>query len=100
MPSLYDELAEKLRKDPSLLKRSGPRQDIGILLYNARDKLRELWVAADHLVHVKDKINEALNNKAESSPTPNQRQDEEESAIEELRQALDSLNALYGDRAP
>jgi len=45
--SLYDELAEKLAKDPSLTKRGGPRADIGLLLVNAADDLRELWLAAD-----------------------------------------------------
>ena len=47
MSSLYDDLCEKLKKDPRLTKRGGPRFDISLLLFNARDSLRELWEAAD-----------------------------------------------------
>jgi len=46
MSSLYDELCEKLKKDPRLTKRGGARYDLGLLLFNARDSLRELWDAA------------------------------------------------------
>jgi hypothetical protein len=45
--SLYDDLSEKLRKDPRLAKRGGARYDLGLLLFNAGDALRELWAAAD-----------------------------------------------------
>jgi len=47
MNSLYDDLCEKLKKDPRLTKRGGARYDLGLLLFNARDSLRELWDAAD-----------------------------------------------------
>ena len=47
MPSLYDDLSGKLQKDPRLTKRGGARYDLGLLLFNARDSLRELWKAAD-----------------------------------------------------
>ena len=47
MSSLYDDLSEKLRKDPRLTKRGGARYDLGLLLFNARDSLRELWDAAN-----------------------------------------------------
>lgn len=47
MPSLYDDLSGKLQKDPGLTKRGGARYDLGLLLFNARDSLRELWKAAD-----------------------------------------------------
>jgi len=50
MPSLFDELTEKLRKDPRLTKRGGPRVDLSLLLFNAREALRELWLAADREV--------------------------------------------------
>ena len=46
MSSLYDDLCEKLRKDPRLTKRGGARFDLSLLLFNARDPLRELWDAA------------------------------------------------------
>jgi hypothetical protein len=45
--SLYDDLSEKLKKDPRLTKRGGARYDLGLLLFDARDSLRELWDAAD-----------------------------------------------------
>ena len=47
MASLYDELAERLRADPSLLRRSGPRQDIGLILFANREAIDELWKAAE-----------------------------------------------------
>jgi hypothetical protein len=50
MSSLYDDLSEKLNKDPRLTKRGGARYDLGLLLFNARDSLRELWDAADRQV--------------------------------------------------
>ncbi len=46
-PSLYDELSDKLRKDPRLTKKGGPRVDLSLLLFNARDELRALWDAAE-----------------------------------------------------
>ena len=47
MSSLYDDLSEKLKKDPRLTKRGGARYDLSLLLFNARDSLRELWEAAN-----------------------------------------------------
>lgn len=47
MKSLYDELTDKLRQDPRLTKPSMARADLGLLLFNAGDALRELWAAAD-----------------------------------------------------
>jgi hypothetical protein len=48
MSSLYDDLSEKLEKDPRRTKRGGARYDLGLLLFNARDSFRELWEAADN----------------------------------------------------
>jgi hypothetical protein len=45
--SLFDELSAKLAKDPRLTKRGGPRVDLGLLLFNARDDVRALWTAAE-----------------------------------------------------
>lgn len=47
MSSLYDDLCEKLKQDPRLTKRGGARFDLSLLLFNARDPLRELWEAAE-----------------------------------------------------
>lgn len=48
--SLFDELSDKLAKDPRLTKRGGPRVDLSLLLFNARDDVRALWGAADAAV--------------------------------------------------
>ena len=50
MTSLYDDLSEKLKKDPRLTKKGGARFDLSLLLFNARDSLRELWDAAESQV--------------------------------------------------
>jgi len=47
MPSLYDQLCEKLARDPRLTKRGGPRYDLSLLLFNARESVRQLWDAAE-----------------------------------------------------
>ena len=47
MTSLYDELSQRLGRDPRLTRRGGPRYDLGLLLFNARDPLCRLWEAAD-----------------------------------------------------
>lgn len=47
MRSLYDDLSEKLRQDPRLTKRGGARFDMSLLLFNSREDLHELWLAAD-----------------------------------------------------
>ena len=47
MSSLYEDLCEKLKKDPRLTKRGGARYDLSLLLFNVRDSLQELWKTAD-----------------------------------------------------
>ena len=47
MSSFYEDLCEKLKKDPRLTKRGVARYDLSLLRFNARDFLRELWEAAD-----------------------------------------------------
>jgi len=47
MTNLFDELNEKLKQDPRMMKRGGPRVDISLLLFNARDDVRALWHAAE-----------------------------------------------------
>jgi len=75
MISLFDELAEKIRQDPSLTGRSGPRQDIGLLLYTERDAIDRLWKVADHCVAHPDTVE-----------------------LAELREAVDKLRHLFGER--
>jgi hypothetical protein len=72
MSSLYDELSDKLKKDPRRTRMGGARYDLGLLLFNARDSLRELWQAADAEVS-KDR----LEVRRSSSPL--------EAAVEKLR---------------
>ena len=79
MSSLYDELAEKLRKDPRLTKRGGARYDLGLLLFNARDALRALWDAADV---------EVTTARSEGRP-PSER----------LEAAVESLRPIFGERS-
>lgn len=76
MTSLYDELAEKLRRDPRLLKRGGARYDLGMMLFDERESLHELWLAAEACV----------------------RAHEGEEDVAELRAAVDRLRALFGER--
>jgi hypothetical protein len=45
--SLFDELTEKLQKDPRLTKKGGPRVDLSLLLFNARADVHALWLAAE-----------------------------------------------------
>ncbi len=68
MPSLFDELCAKLAQDPRLTRRGGPRVDLSVLLFNARDDLRALWVAAEG-----------------QSPS-------------ELAEAVERLRPIFGDR--
>lgn len=78
MNSLYDELAEKLKRDPRLTKRSSARFDLGLLLFNAADALAELWAAAD------GEISEA---RQEGRPPPAR-----------LEAAVDKLRPIFGER--
>lgn len=79
MSSLFDELTEKLGKDPSLTKRSGPRADLGLLMFNARDDVRALWLAAGA------EIDRA---QAEGRRPP-----------ADLVAAVENLRPIFGDRA-
>ncbi|MEI6874338.1 MAG: hypothetical protein WCL50_04315 [Spirochaetota bacterium] len=47
MTSLYEELSGKIALDPRLTRRSGPRQDLGLLLFAEREAIDELWKAAE-----------------------------------------------------
>ena len=48
MNSLYDELAEKVKKEPRVSKPTVARFDLTLLLFNAGDALRELL----SLIHI------------------------------------------------
>ena len=75
MSSLYDDLSEKLRKDPRLSKRGGARYDLGLLLFNARDSLRDLWDAADRYTRSQDA-----------------------QALDDLHDAVEKLRPVFGER--
>jgi hypothetical protein len=76
MKSLYDELSEKLKKDPRLSKRGGLRADIGLLLLSKKDALRDLWIAAERYDRLHD---------TETSVT--------------LHDAVEKLRPLFGERS-
>jgi hypothetical protein len=73
--SVYDELSGKAERGPSPTRRNGPRTDIGLLLMNYRDDLRDLWVAADACARSMG-----------------------EDAPEDLRRAVEKLRPFYGER--
>ena len=75
MNSLYDELSEKLKKDPRHSTRGGPRVDMGLLLLSNGDVLRDLWIAAERF----DRLREI-----ETST--------------KLHDAVEKLRPLFGDR--
>ena len=75
MISLYDDLSEKLRKDPRLTKRGGARYDLGLLLFNAREPLYGLWTAADQYVRLHDT-----------------------KSVDDLRDAVEKLRPIFGER--
>ncbi|MCB8945505.1 MAG: hypothetical protein H6658_17280 [Ardenticatenaceae bacterium] len=75
MKSLYDDLSDKLAQDPRLTKRGGPRVDLSLLLFNAREDLHQLWQTADrHL---------------QTHPHPDHH---------DLHQAVEKLRAIFGER--
>ncbi len=78
MSSLYDELTGKLAKDPRITKRSGARADLGLLMFNARDSVRDLWAAADAEV--------ASTTAAGRAPSA------------DLEAAVEALRPIFGDR--
>lgn len=76
MKSVFDELSGKIRQDPSLIRRSGPRQDLGLLLFNERDNLDALWKAAEAFLSAEEGPGQAG-----------------------LREAVEALRPLFGQRA-
>jgi hypothetical protein len=76
MNSLYDELSEKLKRDPRLTRRGGPRVDIGLLLFEARDELHGLWLAAERSLNSRDA-----------------------DALAGLAAAVEKLRPLFGERS-
>jgi hypothetical protein len=74
--SLYDDLAERLERDPRLTKRGGARYDLALLLFDFREPLHELWEAAGR--HLR-------------APDPEE--------LERLRGAVEKLRPLFGERS-
>ncbi len=75
MRSLFDELTAKLAEDPRLTKRGGPRVDLSVMLFNARDSVRALWLAAERYGRTRD-----------------------EAALGELARAVEQLRPIFGER--
>ena len=75
MTSLYEELSDRLVKDPSLARRGGPRADIGLLLFSERDDIFALWKAAAEVPGL-----------------------ERSESLCALRSAVERLRPLFGER--
>jgi hypothetical protein len=75
MASLYDELSRKLEQDPRLTRRGVARPDLGLLLFNARAALNQLWAAADRCARSPDG-----------------------QALADLRDTVETLRPVFGDR--
>ncbi len=75
MLSLYEELAEKIKREPELKTRGGARADLGLMLYSRREEIAFLWKEASAYV----------------SDLPAQ-------DCPELRAALAALSPLFGER--
>jgi len=45
--SVYDDISRRLARDPRLTKRGGARFDMSLMLFNQRECIHELWMAAD-----------------------------------------------------
>jgi hypothetical protein len=78
MNSLYDELAEKVKREPRVSKPTVARFDLTLLLFNAGDALRELWAAAEA------ELNAAR--QAGRAPSPR------------LEAAVEKLRPIFGER--
>ena len=78
MTSLYDDLSKKLEEDPLTDQARRRALRLTLLLFNARDALRELWDAAE------SQVTEA---KRKGHPPP-----------ERLAAAVDKLRPIFGER--
>jgi hypothetical protein len=81
MISLFDELAGKVRQDPSLIRRSGPRQDLGLLLFAEREAINGLWKAAADFA---------------AQPGPGESGGP---GLGKLRDAVERLRPIFGERS-
>lgn len=75
MVSLFDELSGRLREDPRVSRRGGPRADLGLLLFGGKDALNSLWKTADQFI--------------ESGNS---------AALEGMRMAVEHLRPIFGER--
>jgi len=73
--SLYDDLTEKLKQDPRLTKRGGARFDMSLLLFNSREDLHGLWLAADRYLRSRG-----------------------DGDVSDLHSAVDRLRPVFGQR--
>lgn len=78
--SLFDELNDKVKRDPRLTKQNLPRFDLTLLLFNAREALRSLWHAAS------DEIDRARREGRTPAPA--------------LVDAIEAVRPIFGERTP
>jgi hypothetical protein len=77
--SLYDELSEKIQRDPRMSARNSARQNLGVMLFAWRDDIAALWKAAAASLE---------ENRCEGVQSPS----------DELRLAVEKLRPLFGER--
>jgi hypothetical protein len=80
--SIYDELSAKIASSTARGPRDGARRDLGLLLFTDRDKICELWKAAERCATLLD---------AEAT--------DESEAIVELCEAVEKLRPFFGERS-
>jgi hypothetical protein len=73
--SVYDELSAKIARSGERGPRDGARRDLGLILFAERDKINELWKAAELCSRLVEGADAA-----------------------ELRAAVDELRPLFGER--
>jgi hypothetical protein len=79
MISVYEELSAKIARAAARGPRDGARRDLGLILFAERERLGELWKAAARCV-------------------PNPEAAAEDPALAALREAVEALRPLFGER--
>jgi hypothetical protein len=82
MTSIIDGLLAQIRADPRVAVRSGPRQDLGVLLFSQREAIAALYKAAEAVARP-----DAPGDTAGDA-----------GGLEKLRAACDALRPYFGER--
>lgn len=98
MKSVFDELSDKLKRDPGLARRAGPRADIGLMLYNQREEVRALWLAAEACLRALDRAGGASTGGAAGEASGASFGGDARGALAELRRTVEQLRPFFGER--